>query len=348
MIHAFQRSQNPTGRSETAAGSLQRKCACGGTPGPTGECEACRKKRLQRKAAQPSALDHQQSEVPPIVHEVLRSPGQPLDRETRAFVEPRFKHNFGEVRVHTDSKAVESARAVSALAYTVGQHIVFGADNGAPKSAAGRQLLVHELVHTLQDPPNVDMRKSDLASLQVADQNDRFEHEAEQLSKTTSSISETRTTDFCNLKLRRQIRRGPSSMATQMSNSCGQPEKSYKTSPHYCKDTKFTGKLHLGKRWKNHDGKEHEHPITRCYREVPERSGGECPPGKHVCFDDFGHCGDEHEDSIAPFSKGADAEGHCISTPWLCVLKHGAADLMHIDQGKIETPFDTPRSGDFF
>ena len=65
------------------SGLLQRKCACGGTPGPTGECEACRKKKLQRRGnlPAPSTINHQPStfEVPPIVHEVLRSPGQPLD-----------------------------------------------------------------------------------------------------------------------------------------------------------------------------------------------------------------------------------------------------------------------------
>src|SRR5262249_39074881 len=96
-------------------GLLQRKCACGGTPGPTGECEACRKKRLQRKANHSSAFTHL-SEAPPIVHEVLRSPGQPLDGDTRAFLEPRFGHDFSRVRVHADSRAAESARTVDALA----------------------------------------------------------------------------------------------------------------------------------------------------------------------------------------------------------------------------------------
>src|SRR5436309_8418464 len=88
------------------SGLLQRKCACGGTPGPSGECEECKKKRLQRKASQPSTLNSQPAEVPPIVHEVLRSPGQPLDLATRAFMEPRFGHDFSQVRVHTDMKAV--------------------------------------------------------------------------------------------------------------------------------------------------------------------------------------------------------------------------------------------------
>ncbi len=131
-------------------GLLQRKCACGGTPGPTGECEECRKKRLQRKASQPSTFNPQPSEAPPIVHEVLRSPGQPLDPDARAFMEPRFGHDFSKVRVHSDAKAAESARAVNALAYTVGQHVVVGSQGVSSQTVAGRSLLAHELTHTIQ------------------------------------------------------------------------------------------------------------------------------------------------------------------------------------------------------
>jgi hypothetical protein len=135
---------------------LQRKCACGGTPGRTGECEACRKKKLQRRIGNgsgPSALIHPPSsvsEVPPIVREVLRSPGQPLDAKTRGFMEPRFGHDFGQVRVHADAKAAESAQSVEALAYTVGQDVVFGHGAYQPGTAPGKSLLAHELIHTIQ------------------------------------------------------------------------------------------------------------------------------------------------------------------------------------------------------
>src|SRR5262249_24296519 len=63
------------------------------------ECEECRRKRLQGKVTQPSTLNHQHSEVPPSVHDVLRSPGHPLDAAPRAFFEPRFGHEFSQVRV---------------------------------------------------------------------------------------------------------------------------------------------------------------------------------------------------------------------------------------------------------
>ena len=132
------------------SGFLQRKCACGGTPGPTGECEDCRKKKLQRKATQPSTLSSQPYEIPSIVHEVLRSPGRPLDSATRAFMEPRFGYDFSRVRVHSDGPAAQSAHAVRALAYTVGQDIAFGKNEFAPDTERGPQLLAHELAHTVQ------------------------------------------------------------------------------------------------------------------------------------------------------------------------------------------------------
>ena len=50
---------------------------------------------------------------------------EPLDAATLAFVEPRFGHDFGKVRVHSDTRASESAKAVNALAYTVGNALVF-------------------------------------------------------------------------------------------------------------------------------------------------------------------------------------------------------------------------------
>ena len=101
---------------------------------------------LQRKAAGDAIVDV----APPLVHEALDGPGQPLDAGTRTFMEARFGHDFGQVRIHTDARAAESARAVSAVAYTVGRDIVFASGQFAPESQGGRQLLAHELTHVVQ------------------------------------------------------------------------------------------------------------------------------------------------------------------------------------------------------
>ncbi len=92
--------------------------------------------------------------APSAAQEVLRSAGQTLDPASRNFLEPRFGADFGDVRVHTDSKAAESAAAVNALAYTVGRQIVFAQNQYSPHSTAGRRLLAHELVHVLQQNEN--------------------------------------------------------------------------------------------------------------------------------------------------------------------------------------------------
>jgi hypothetical protein len=116
------------------------------------KCTACQKdeeaQTLQPKSVGESKISAR--EAPPIVHEVLSSAGQPLDPGTRAFFEPRFGNDFSDVRVHTDTKAGESARVANALAYAMGQHIVFGAGQYLPEAPGGRRLIAHELTHTLQ------------------------------------------------------------------------------------------------------------------------------------------------------------------------------------------------------
>ena len=162
----------------------------------------CQRTKHQKKelGMQRSAIgDANPMVAPPIVHEVLNSPGQPLDTETRAFMEPRFGHSFSKisvnqlstpqskltinrpddvfeqeadciagsvvstdsfisgarldfsrVRIHTDAKAAESARAVNSLAYTVGRNLVFAEGQYSPHTSTGRNLIAHELTHVLQ------------------------------------------------------------------------------------------------------------------------------------------------------------------------------------------------------
>ncbi|MEN8175528.1 MAG: DUF4157 domain-containing protein [Pseudomonadota bacterium] len=88
--------------------------------------------------------------APPSVTATLRRPGEPLPDATRAFFEPRFGHDFSRVRVHHDAQAAASARAVSAQAYTVGDHLVFAGGRYAPYGHSGRALLAHELAHVVQ------------------------------------------------------------------------------------------------------------------------------------------------------------------------------------------------------
>jgi hypothetical protein len=83
------------------------------------KCAACEEddktQMLQTKPAGTS--EAAAGEAPAIVHEVLGSPGKPLDTEVQAFMEPRFGHDFTKVRVHNDAGAASSARAVNARAW---------------------------------------------------------------------------------------------------------------------------------------------------------------------------------------------------------------------------------------
>jgi hypothetical protein len=88
--------------------------------------------------------------APAIVEQVLSSPGEPLDVASRAFFEPRLGHDFSQIRIHSDSRAAESARSIQALAYAVDRDLVFGSGQFAPRTPAGRQLIAHELSHVVQ------------------------------------------------------------------------------------------------------------------------------------------------------------------------------------------------------
>ncbi|MGE5416091.1 MAG: DUF4157 domain-containing protein [Acidobacteriota bacterium] len=101
--------------------------------------------------------------VPPIVREVLRSSGQPLDPTTIAFMEPRFGYDFSSVRVHDNTTAHRAASGQLARAFTVGNHIVFNLGRYESSSTEGKHLLAHELTHVVQQAGTVMRRDTSLA-----------------------------------------------------------------------------------------------------------------------------------------------------------------------------------------
>ncbi len=173
---------SPGSFAPTWTGLPRPRCTCGGTAGLEGGRPEYRAtspglRRRVSSQAEPAA-------IPPSVHEVLRSPGRPLDPATRAFMESRFGHDFSQVRVHTDARAVESARAVNALAYTVGREVVFGAGRFRPWTSEGSELLAHELTHVLQQGGSPSFRHVSLGARDSA-----VEQEASRASKTVSGGS---------------------------------------------------------------------------------------------------------------------------------------------------------------
>jgi pyrrolidone-carboxylate peptidase len=196
-------------------GILPRACACGQHTGNGGACEECKKKRqgtLQRSPTNATPG----GEVPPIVHKVLGSLGQPLDKATRDFMEPRFRRDFSNVRVHTDVQAAESARAVDALAYTVGSDVVFGAGEYQPTTQAGRRLMAHELTHVVQQ----QMTLGSSFDLSIAPSNSPYEDPAT-AAATLIGRAQTAQPTLNRLTLQRQPANAPT---TSPSCSTAHPE----------------------------------------------------------------------------------------------------------------------------
>ena len=121
---------------------VQRACACGSKS--SGECESCKKKKLQRRAGSRRPL-------PATVPERdLERGGEPMTAAWRDRLEPLFGTSFADVRLHDDGASHEAARNLDAHAFTIGQHIHFAAGRHRPAQRAGMHLLAHELTHTVQ------------------------------------------------------------------------------------------------------------------------------------------------------------------------------------------------------
>ena len=180
----------PEAALTSAAPQVNRKCA---------SCEE-EDEKLQRKEG-----GRGPEIAPPIVHEVLRSPGQPLGAKSRAFFEPRFGHDFSQVRVHADDRSSQSARAVNALAYTVGPQIVFGAGLYQPDAPSGQRLLAHELTHVVQQQGQLPVGPS----LRMGPSSDPYEQEAERAASATTGGEAFDTAERASGLIQRQAS-GPS------------------------------------------------------------------------------------------------------------------------------------------
>ena len=133
---------------------------------------------LQRSAGNAATSALLEDDRSPV-HDVVGSGGgSPLPTDVRADMEGRLGHDFGDVRVHTDARAHDSARAVGAHAYTVGRDVVFQRDRYDPSSDEGRTTLAHELTHVVQQRQGEVDGTPAPGGIRVSDPSDRFEREA--------------------------------------------------------------------------------------------------------------------------------------------------------------------------
>jgi hypothetical protein len=217
-------SRAPAARVASKGAWLQRKCACGAAKSSAfgDQCDACKSRTVQKKwvvgasddpleleadrvAEQVIAADRhpegragapriqrratpsggQVGKVPVSVHRALADPATPLAPALRKDMEQRFGFDFSQVRVHTGGRAEQSAREVSAHAYTMGHDLVFGAGRFAPGTVAGRRLIAHELTHVVQQTGDGALGSAlrEPASV-VGRAHGRFGHEADRRAAT--------------------------------------------------------------------------------------------------------------------------------------------------------------------
>lgn len=163
----------------------------------------------EEEQIQARQADGQTAHVGPGLHARIKSMkggGQPLPRSVRNFFEPRFGHDFSQVRVHTDARAAEAARAVNARAFTVGKNVVFGAGQYTPGSKAGQKLLGHELTHVAQQimgsmPDRIQRwrgREHEKLSIEVikGDYSDKFSWRAKEIISRNSGAMDTRILNY--------------------------------------------------------------------------------------------------------------------------------------------------------
>jgi hypothetical protein len=133
------------------ASKLQRKAAArAARPEELKKPAAGKPAKAQREAAAGAAGGAASASVDASIQAMRSGPAASLDGSTRSFMENRFGRDFAGVRVHHDDKAAAAAQAIGARAFTTGNDIFFNSGEYQPNSSSGRQLIAHELTHTVQ------------------------------------------------------------------------------------------------------------------------------------------------------------------------------------------------------
>ncbi|MFE2287966.1 DUF4157 domain-containing protein [Streptomyces sp. NPDC059443] len=167
------------GREPDLPDAMLLRAAADGRPDVMGPGGLVRLQQTVGNSGATAAVQRSAAHPAHPVHEVVGSGGgRALDPEVRTDMESRLGHDFGDVRVHTDAAAHESAAAVDAHAYTVGSDVVFQRGAYDPESARGRQTLAHELTHVVQQRSGPVDGTDTGDGVRVSDPGDRFEREA--------------------------------------------------------------------------------------------------------------------------------------------------------------------------
>jgi Domain of unknown function (DUF4157) len=159
-------------------GDVQRALA-GGTPEALGSSGLLDLQRAAGNASVSQFVQREEDESHPV-HEVIGSGGgRPLEPEVRGRMEQALGQDFGDVRIHTDQRAAQSAASVQAKAYTAGSNVVFGDGQYSPGTTDGDRTLAHELTHVVQQRSGPVDGTPVAGGIKVSDPSDRFERAAD-------------------------------------------------------------------------------------------------------------------------------------------------------------------------
>lgn len=172
--HGYQNELRPKASRMEEPDSVAMRAALSGRLDVAGTAGLVGLQRAAGNAGASALVDEERSPV----HEVIGSGGTPLPVELRTDMEGRFGQDFGDVRVHNDGAAHDSAKSVNAQAYTVGSNIVFQSGKYEPASDAGKHMIAHELTHVVQQRSGPVEGTEAGGGVKVSDPSDRFERAA--------------------------------------------------------------------------------------------------------------------------------------------------------------------------
>ncbi|MEP7359027.1 MAG: DUF4157 domain-containing protein, partial [Anaerolineales bacterium] len=136
--------------------------------------------------------------------------GAPLPNTLRSFMEPRLGADFSGVRLHTGSEAAQLNRSISAQAFTHGQDIFLGEGKENVESSAGKQLLAHELTHTIQQGAAPVRRK------RAAKQSDQIQRHSEGELEDQLATAAVEDEERVQLKRDETVQRHPIAPSTEV------------------------------------------------------------------------------------------------------------------------------------
>jgi hypothetical protein len=170
--------QRATAPRQSADDGMTLRALAAGRTDALGPGGILRLQRIAGNSGVGSLLHDDQEQDSPVKEVVGSGGGQPLDPAVRNDMEARFGTDFSDVRVHTDTRAGESAKSVQASAYTVGSDIVFQREHYDPDSDTGRHTLAHELTHVLQQRSGPVDGTPAPGGIAISHPADRFEQQA--------------------------------------------------------------------------------------------------------------------------------------------------------------------------